>query len=93
MIPRPSRRAALGALIVGALLHTVTVLWAWRTWGLFGRGNVLAWLDFPASLAYMHLDGEPLLTWSLVAGGIQWGLIAGLLTLLVGRLARREGRE
>ncbi len=93
MIRRPSRRAALGALIVGVVLHTLTVLWVWRTWGLFGRGNVLAWLDFPASLAYMHLDGEPLLAWSLVAGGIQWALIAGLLTLLVGRLARGEGRE
>ena len=93
MISRPSRRAMIAALIIGAVLHTLTVLWTWRTWGLFGRGNVLAWLDFPASLAYMHLDGEPLLTWSLVAGGLQWALIAGLLALLVGRLARREGRE
>ena len=58
---RPSRRAALAALIIGYLLHTVTALAVWRTWGTFGRGNVLAWIDFPVSLAYVHLDGGPLL--------------------------------
>lgn len=89
MIPRPSRRAAIGALVAGLVLHTLAVIWVWRTWGLFGRGNVLAWLDLPVSLAYMHLDGPPLLTWSLIAGGIQWALFAALLTLLVGCLARR----
>ena len=45
---------------------------AWGTWGEFGRGNLLAWIDFPVSLAYLHLDGTPLLLWSLAAGGLQW---------------------
>jgi hypothetical protein len=77
------------AVVIGVLLHTVTVLWAWRTWGYFGRGNVLAWLDFPVSLAYLQLDGSPLLFWSLAAGGLQWAAIAAALTWLVGRSARR----
>jgi hypothetical protein len=68
-------------------LHTVTALWAWRTWGYFGRGNVLTWLDFPVSLAYLQLDGGPFLFWSLVAGGAQWAAIAAGLTWLVGRSA------
>lgn len=86
---RLSRRAAVTAVTLGVALHTLTVLWAWRTWGYFGRGNVLAWLDFPVSLAYLQLDGHPLLFWSLVAGGVQWGVIAAALTWLVGRSARR----
>lgn len=97
MRPWPSRRAILAALIIGAVLHTLTVLWVWRTWGLFGRGNILSWLDFPASLAYMHLDGDPLLTWSLLAGGLQWAVITALLTWIIGRSTRRyppkDGRE
>jgi hypothetical protein len=82
-------RAAIAAVVIGVLLHTFTVLWVWKTWGYFGRGNVLAWLDFPVCLAYLQLDGKPLLTWSLLAGGLQWAAIAGGLTWLVGRAARR----
>ncbi|HEX9942004.1 MAG TPA: hypothetical protein VGG03_08310 [Thermoanaerobaculia bacterium] len=88
---RPSGRAGVAALIIGFLLHTVTALAVWRTWGLFGRGNVLAWIDFPISLAYLHLDGTPLLAWSLLAGGFQWAAIAALLTLWLGRTVRRGG--
>jgi hypothetical protein len=80
-------RSATG---VGLVLHTATVLWVWRTWGYFGRGNVLAWLDFPVCLAYLQLDGHPLLVWSLIAGGLQWAAIAAALTWLVGRSARRQ---
>jgi hypothetical protein len=76
------------AMIAGFLLHTVTVLGVWKTWGEFGRGNVLAWIDFPVSLAFMHLDGRPLLLWSLAAGGVQWAVIAALLTLSLGWAAR-----
>src|SRR6185295_15166832 len=46
MTLRPSRRAAVAASIVGFLLHTVTAILVWRTWGAFGRGNVIAWIDF-----------------------------------------------
>lgn len=87
---KPSRRAVTAAVAIGVILHTLTVLWVWQTWGYFGRGNVLAWLDFPVSLGYLQLDGNPLLLWSLVAGGLQWALIAAALTWLVGRSARRR---
>jgi len=87
---KPSRRAILASVAIGVVLHTFTVLWVWRTWGYFGRGNVLAWLDFPISLSYLQLDGHPLLFWSLAAGGLQWAVIAAGLTWLVGRSARRR---
>jgi hypothetical protein len=83
-------RALLPAVLIGVVLHTVTVLWVWKTWGYFGRGNVLAWLDFPVSLAYLQLDDTPLLVWSLAAGGLQWAAIAAALTWLVGLSARRQ---
>jgi hypothetical protein len=92
MILRPSGRAGVAALVVGFLLHTVTALAVWRTWGNLGRGNVLAWIDLPISLAYLHLDGKPLLIWSLIAGGLQWAVIAALLTLWLGRTVRRGVR-
>ena len=92
MTLHPSGRAARTAALVGFLLHTVTTFVAWGTWGEVGRGNVLAWTDFPASLAYLHLDGTPLLLWSLVAGGLQWAAITALLTLSLGWAARaRQG--
>ncbi len=87
---RPSRRAALAAFIIGYVLHTGTALAVWRTWGTLGRGNVLAWIDFPMSLLYLHLDGAPLLTWSLLAGGLQWGVITALLSIWLGSTARER---
>jgi len=85
MTMRPSRRAMTRAAIAGFLLHTGMALWLWQTSDYFGRGIVMAWMDFPASLAYVHLEGTPLLTWSLAAGGLQWAGIAALLTFLLGR--------
>jgi hypothetical protein len=87
---RPSRRAATAAAGIGVVLHTLTVLWVWWRWDLFGRGNVISLLDLPVSFGYMHLDGRPLLTWSLIAGGLQWGALAALVAFLVGRAARRR---
>jgi hypothetical protein len=87
---RPSGRAARIALIIGFLLHTIAALTAWFTWSSFGRGNVLAWIDFPVSVAFLHLDGRPLLLWSLLAGGLQWGAIAALLSLFLGRTVRGD---
>jgi len=87
-MPQPWRRAAVAAAIVGFLLHTIASLLVWRTWGSFGRVNVLAWTDFPISLAYLHLDGAPFLTWSLLAGGLQWAVIAALLSLWLGSTVR-----
>jgi hypothetical protein len=88
---RTSRRAIVRAAVIGFVLHTLTVLWLWFRWDFFGRGNAIALLDLPSSFAYMHLDGGPLLTWSLVAGGLQWAAIGALVALLVGRAARRTG--
>jgi hypothetical protein len=90
--PRPVRHAVRTALIFGVLLHTATALGVWATWGEFGRGNVLAWIDFPASLAFLHLDGTPMLLWSLVAGGLQWAIIAALLAFFLGWAARARQR-
>jgi hypothetical protein len=87
---KPSRRAVLAAVIVGVILHTITALWVWRYWGYFGRANIVVWMDFPASLAYLDLEGEPMLAWSLVAGGLQWAAIAALLTLWVGSTTHRR---
>jgi phosphoglycerol transferase MdoB-like AlkP superfamily enzyme len=88
MTLRPSGRAAFKAALAAFVLHTVVALGVWKTWGEFGRGNVIAWVDFPTSLAYLHLDGTPMLLWSLAAGGLQWAAIAWLLTLSLGWATR-----
>ena len=82
---RPSRRAMVRAAVAGFLLHTVTILWVWKTSTYLGRALAVTWIDFPASLAYLHLEGRALLAWSLAAGGLQWAGIAALLTFLLGR--------
>jgi len=79
-------------LIAGFLLHTLTVLGVWKTWGEIGRGNLIAYMDFPVSLFFLHLDGPPLLRWSLAAGGAQWAVVTGLLTLSLGWAARARQR-
>jgi hypothetical protein len=80
------RHAFLGVFF----LHTLTVFWVWRSWGGFGRGNVLIWMDFPASLAFLQLTGRHLLLGSFLAGGLEWGLIGVALTYFLGRAARRD---
>ncbi|HEY0783549.1 MAG TPA: hypothetical protein VGE98_13910 [Thermoanaerobaculia bacterium] len=87
---RPSRRSALIAAVLGFVLHSAATLWAWRSWGAFGRGNVIAWMDFPLSLLYLHLDGKALLASSLAVGGLQWSAIAAGLSLLLGRSVRPD---
>jgi hypothetical protein len=91
MMLHPSGRAARTAALVGFLLHTFTTLVAWWTWSEFGRSNLIAWTDLPVSLAYLHLDGTPMLLCSLVVGGLQWAAVAALLTLVLGRASR--GRQ
>ena len=87
--PGPAWRPAVLASVGSILLHAVAVLWVWHSWGGFGRGGVLAWIDFPSSLAYLRLRGGAKLTWSLLIGGLQWGVLGAGLSLLVGRSARR----
>jgi hypothetical protein len=81
-------RPAAFALVASLLLHTATVLWVWQSWGGFGRGGVLAWIDFPSSLAYLRLRGDAKLAWSLLVGGAQWAVLGAGLSLLFGRSAR-----
>jgi hypothetical protein len=90
----PVRRGrALGPVALAAagsfLLHALAVLWVWRSWGGFGRGGVLAWIDFPSSLAYLRLRGGEKLAWSLAIGGLQWAAFGAALSLVFGRSARR----
>jgi hypothetical protein len=84
------RRAVLHAVVAVLVLHTVFVLWVWNSWGEFGRGTVLVWMDFPASLLYLERADAPFLAGSLLAGGLQWTLLAALLTWTLGRSARRS---
>ena len=81
---RALRNAALAILV----LHTVTALYVWRSWGQFGRGTVLVWMDFPIALAYLDLPDPQFLAASLLLGGLQWAALAVLLTYLVGRSVR-----
>ncbi|HZF14011.1 MAG TPA: hypothetical protein VFE33_34895 [Thermoanaerobaculia bacterium] len=83
------RRALRHAAIVVFCLHVVIALFAWRSWGRFGRGNILVWMDFPASLAFLQLTGGKLLAASLLLGGLQWAAVGALLTYLLGRTVRR----
>lgn len=85
---RGQRTVAIGA-VAGFVLHAVAILWGYRTWG-FGRGGGITWLDFPASLLYLQMADERQLAASLLAGGLQWALIAALLTWFLGRAVRRQ---
>jgi hypothetical protein len=81
-------RAAAFTAAGSLLLHGAAVLWVWQSGG-FGRGGVLAWIDFPSSLAYLRPRGSAKLPWSLLLGGLQWGVLGAGLSLLLGRAARR----
>jgi hypothetical protein len=87
------RRRSWGPIAIAAagsfLLHALAVLWVWHFWGSFGRGGVLAWIDFPSSLAYLRLRGGAKVGWSLAVGGLQWAVLGAGLSLLFGSSARR----
>ena len=87
---RRAWRAAAFAAAGSLLLHGAAVLWVWHSGG-FGRGGVLAWIDFPSSLAYLRPRGGAKLAWSLLLGGLQWAVLGAALSLLFGRAARRPG--
>ncbi|HVR07109.1 MAG TPA: hypothetical protein VMW75_03615 [Thermoanaerobaculia bacterium] len=80
----PVAFAAAGSL----LLHGLAVLWVWHFWEGFGRGGMLAWIDFPSSLAYLRLRGGAKLAFSLAVGGLQWAILGAGLSLLFGTSAR-----
>jgi len=83
-------RAAAFAAAGSLVLHGAAVLWVWHSGG-FGRVGVIAWIDFPSSLAYLRPRGGIKLAWSLLLGGLQWAALGAGLSLLFGRAARRPG--
>ena len=80
-------RAIRRSVLVGLALHTLAVLWVWSSWQPMQRSGVVLWADFPLSLLYLGAAGRELLAWSLLAGGLWWGVVAGLLAAVVGRAA------
>jgi hypothetical protein len=90
---RPRRWGPVALASAGSfVLHALAVLWLWHSWRGFGRGGVLAWIDFPSSLAFLRPRGGAKLAWSLLIGGAQWALLGAGLSLLVGSSARRQPR-
>jgi hypothetical protein len=85
---RLGRRAVLRAAAIVVLLHTLVAIWVWNSWGQFGRDTILVWMDFPASLVYLDRADATFLAGSLLLGGLQWSLVAALLTWILGRSAR-----
>ena len=85
----PLRRVMLWCAVAAAALHTGAVLWTWAKDTPGVRSGWLVWLDLPISLAYLHVMGDRLLAWSLVAGGLQWAATGALLAAIVGWSARR----
>lgn len=88
MAAKPVTRAVRNAVIAVVLFHSLIALWVWRSWGELGRGTVLVWMDFPVSFTYLHLGDPQFLLGSLLLGGLQWALVAALVTYLLGRSAR-----
>ena len=93
MLPDTPRQRTLRALrrglLAGAILHTAAVAWiAWR-WTPALRGTVLTLIDLPLSLFFGGAAGGRAVLWSVLLGGAQWAVIAGLLGIGVERLTRR----
>lgn len=84
------RRAVVGAFSAGVALHALAVAVTWSSKGAFVRGGIVAWMDFPVSLAYLGLTGRSLLAASLSAGGLQWGVFAALLAYWLGSSVRNQ---
>lgn len=78
--------AAAGA----AVLHTGAGLWVWHTWSVGLRGGWLVWMDLPVSLLFLEARDGWLLASSLVLGGLQWAVVGGLLSALLGAFASRR---
>jgi hypothetical protein len=78
------RLATRRGVVAGFLLHAVAAAWVFAHWGPGLRGGVLAWMDFPVSLAYLGLTGRALLTASLIVGGVWWALLGALFSRALG---------
>lgn len=86
---RPPLLAA--SFAAGFFLHAVAVLILWRGWEPGLRGLWLTWVDLPLSWLWAGAPDRAILAWSLTLGGLYWGMLAAVLTWLVGRstLGRR----
>lgn len=84
------RNAIRHAAFAGFAIHSLAVLWIWRTWDAFGASNLLLWMSLPASLAYLGASGTSLLGLSLVFGGLEWALLGGLVAWGLGRSLHRR---
>lgn len=87
---RRPRRAVWWAAAGAALFHTGAVVWVWRSWSVGLRGGWLVWMDLPVSLLFLEARDGWLLAFSLVLGGMQWAVVGGLLSALLGAFARRR---
>lgn len=83
-------RALRSAAAAGFVLHTLAVLWLWKTWEEGLRGSLLLLIDLPVAIFYLATSQEHLLAWGLLLGGAQWALLTSLLTLLVGRISEKR---
>lgn len=77
---------AVGAVV----LHTAAALSIWASWDPGIRSGWLVWMDLPVSLLFAGARGGAVLAWSLVLGGLWWGVAGALLSALVGALAGRR---
>lgn len=77
---------AIGAVV----LHTAAALSIWTSWGPGARSGWLVWMDLPVSLLFAEARGGAVLAWSLVLGGLWWGVLGALLSAVVGVLAGRR---
>lgn len=87
---RRGRRAVRWTAASAFLLHTLAVLWIWKSWGLGLRGGWLVWMDLPVSLFYLGARDGTLLALSLALGGLQWAAAGALLSKLIASLARNR---
>jgi hypothetical protein len=93
MSRRQMLRAVRHAALAGFVIHTLGALWVWHNWGAFGASNLLLWMDFPLSLAYLGAGGKTLLTLSLGIGGLEWAAVCALIAYFVGRSTHRAATE
>ncbi len=84
------RNAIRHAALAGFLIHTLAVLWIWRTWPALDASTLLIWMSLPASLAFVGAGGQALLGLALLFGGLEWALLGGLVAWWIGRSLRRR---